>query len=272
MTDRHPPDHDAVLFALECAYGIAHTVFAADVIAGAADAMHRALAGPGAEPVERWTLVARVDTLWAADLAGALVEREAMAPEAAKRFAERIAPVLAGDPLDGLLPRDSVGIANAHGVPRTERSLLLSLGALAIEASAALGRSREDAAPGTVVRVEPVDPRRAGARAGLVGAALDARSESEVRAAVAEHRARLVAQHRGVREWLAPGARATVHVPARERYAPPPFVFSPFVVTDATTPRALGADDAEPMVELAARVAYPPDTGAPRAQWPDPSI
>ena len=41
MTDRHPrldPDHEAVLFALDCAYGIPCTALAADAIAGAADA------------------------------------------------------------------------------------------------------------------------------------------------------------------------------------------------------------------------------------------
>ena len=256
MTDRHPrldPDHDAVLFALDCAYGIACTALAADAIAGAADAMHRALADPGAERVERWTLVALVDTLWAADLAGALVEHAAVAPEAAKRFAERIAPVLALDPLDARLPRDSVGIVNAHGVPRAERGLLLTLGALAMDASVALPRPRDDGAPETVVCVEPVDPRRARPRAGLVAATLDPRAPRECEARAAAHRARLVAAHAGVRDWLAPGADATVHVPARGRYAPPPFVFSPFVVTDATTARSLGAHTTETPVEFAAR-------------------
>ena len=266
MTDRHhPPEHDAVLFALDCAYGLGCAALAADAIAGAADAMHRALVVRDTARVERWTLVVLADTLlWAEDAAGrarSLVEREAIAPEAARRFARRIAPMLAAaDPLDGLLPRDAVGIVNAHGVPRAERTVLVTLGVLALEAAGALEtrRRRGDAPVGTVVYVAPAHPRRAGPRAGLTAARLDPgeRAETAARAAAAEHRARLVERHASVRDWLPRASDATVTVRARNPRHGVSLVFSPFVVTDGTPAGALGAERSE--IDIARLVPYPP--------------
>ena len=267
MTDRHPrldPDHDAVLFALDCAYGIGYAALAADAIAGAADAMHRAVVVRDTVRVERWTLVVLADTLlWAEDAAGrarSLVEREAIAPEAARRFARRIAPMLAGaDPLDGLLSRDVVGgIVNAHGVPRAERTVLVTLGVLAIEAAGALETRRGDAREGTVVCVAPTHPRRADPRAGLAAARLDPgqHAETAAGAAAAEHRARLVERHAGVRDWLPRASDHTVTVRARNPRYGVSLAFSPFVVTDATPAGALGAERSE--LDIARLVPYPP--------------
>ena len=83
---------------------------------GLSDGSLRALDGAGR--VERWALAAIVDTLWALDLADALVADRGMTPEAARRMAKRIAPVLADCPLDGLLPRVSIGIVVVTGAGR----------------------------------------------------------------------------------------------------------------------------------------------------------
>ena len=251
-----PPDHDAVAFALD--YPHTQTALAAEAIAGAAHAMDRALrGGAAADSVERWTLVAMAVTLWHSDRAAALVDDERMAPETARRMAERIAPVLSRDAIYDLRPRDIVGIANAHGVPYSERTVLLMLGELAVAGAFAL--SREDGTPEPVVCVEPMQGNPDGPWAGLVAAPLDAPGvpEPEARTGVANLRARLVAHYPGVRDWLPPGDDSTVAVLTPRVDSGISLLFSPFVVEDAAACRALDAVVAEPLPDNALLITHP---------------
>ena len=254
--NRLNPDHDAVAFALDHMH--TETALAAEAVAGAARTMDRALRCARAESVEPWTLVAIAETLWASDRAAALVAHQRMAPGTARRMAERIAPVLEGFAHYELRPRDVVGIANAHGVPHGERTMLMMLGALAITAAFAL--SRGDGALGSVVCVESTEGNPEGPWVGLVAARLDAPGapEAEARGALADHRARLVARFPGVRDWLPPGADATVAVRAPDHHPGVPFLLSPFVVEDAAACRALDAVVAEPVPDTALLLPLPP--------------
>ena len=264
MTDRYPedealvlPEHDALLFSLDRDH--AETVLAADAVTRTIDVLERAQRRQGAEAVPRWALVTRAETLRAPDRAGALLA-DGMSPEGARRMAERIAPVLADGAIDTLAPDDWVVVASAHGVPPAERTVLMMLGALAVDAACALCHRHDDGVLETVVFVETVEGNPDGPWAGIVAAPLETRElfDTEVRSVVSDLRARIVRHYSGVRDWLPPGADTSVAVRCPEHHLGLPLVFSPFVVEDTHTRRHIGTGVPDAVLDTGLLRDHPP--------------
>ena len=251
------PEHDAMLFHLDLDH--AETVLAADAVTQVLEAVERARRARGVEGVTRWALVVRAAVLRAPDRAGALVAG-GMPPDAARRMAERIAPVLASTPIDTLAPDDWVAVANVHGVPDSERPVLVMLGALAVEAAAALRGRRDDGRLDAVVYLETPTGNPDGPWAGVVAAGLGTPElfDAEVRAVVSDLRARIVRHYPGAREWLAPGAVATIDVRSPEHHPGLPLAIAPFVVTDAGTRLAMAAGIPASVLDTDLLIDHPP--------------
>ena len=234
MTDRH--DDDTCLFSCTNA-SRDQTMLASAAIARAADAWCQAQGLRPRRP--RLELVARVGTLRNGDLVAALADH-GLCVERARALAPRIARKLADEALRALDPDTWLTFNDAHGVPATERRVLLQLATLAIEVAADLQMPMP--VPHARVTVEPLDRCPEGPWPGLLATHDPWLATPGLHSCglLAEVRDRLVANRPGVRAWP-PASRAdestiTVRTPEGR-----PLILVPFVVTDRATHAELEA-------------------------------
>ena len=246
-----PPEGGAVLITRAGAsYEALH--LAATAAAGAADAMELARRGPGAVSRGHWTLVADAETLLDPDLGRALADT-GLDPALARAMAQRLASLIAAGALDGLDPDAPVGVADARGVPPGEHRILRGLGLLALDAADVLGAPPSHGGGAVAVLLDAPEPGHPGPWAGLLAARLDLPEvpEHAVLTALVGVRACLVAHCAGARDWLDPAAEVTtIDVRTPREHPGLPLAFTPFVVDDASTCRAL-AEGAVPSALLA---------------------
>ena len=236
-----PSDPGAVLLA---GPDMSHldTELASAAVTAAARAMDRALHGPEARPPWRWRLVASAAALRDPGPAR-LLEARGLHRCAARTLARRIAPLIDAAPLATLDPRRPVGLADARGVPESERTVLVNLGPLAVEAARGLRTPAPVPGLDVAALVEPDDDPGAGPWAGMLAARLDHPDlpERAVRGALAADRARFLAEHPGTGDWLPPGAASTVVLRSPAAHPGLPLAFAPFAVACAAALRALNA-------------------------------